>query len=74
MTLDINFADVRVGELKKTCTRCDAALADWRSPWTICYDPMWENNVWGGDSHEYRGFLCQKCAEDLLTPSPKAVE
>lgn len=37
-----------------------------RGPWSICYDPEWKRNTWGGETHEYRGWLCQACAERLL--------
>jgi hypothetical protein len=37
-----------------------------RSPWSVCFDPSYRENVWGGDTHEIKGYLCQDCAETLL--------
>ena len=48
------------------CIICKKELSGKDSPWSICYDPAWKRNVWGGDSHEYRALLCQDCAEKLL--------
>lgn len=61
-------------EVMKTdrCSLCDSVLDDGDSPWSICYDPLLKLNIWGGDTHEYRAFLCQECAEKLLSPNEKA--
>ena len=49
------------------CAMCSCKLKCGDSPWSICFDPEWRHNCWGGDSHQYRGRLCQACAEELLT-------
>lgn len=29
--------------------------------WTLCYDPMYLTNVWGGDTHDVMGNICMEC-------------
>lgn len=36
------------------------------TPWSLCYDPSWKTNVWGGDTHEHRGALCPSCATNII--------
>ena len=50
------------------CLICGKEISpDGGSPYSVCYDPAWEYNVWGGDSHEYIGYLCWDCGEKLKT-------
>lgn len=28
---------------------------------SVCSDPCWRNNVWGGDTHKILGYICLKC-------------
>jgi len=35
------------------------------SPYSICYDLSYKTNVWGGDSHEYVGYICEECGAKL---------
>lgn len=53
----------------ETCSVCSTPLKDGDSPWSVCFDPLWKDNVWGGDSHEIRAVICQECAERILTPT-----
>lgn len=55
------------------CSLCGAELDNGFSPWSICFDPFFDRNLWGGDSHEYRALLCQECAEKLLGQNAKVV-
>lgn len=52
----------------KTCFICDKKPKkkgrNW-SPYSVCYDPMYKKNTWGGDSHEYVGLLCDDCMRTL---------
>lgn len=50
----------------KTCVYCEQPLGE--SPFTICYDPAWRENVWGGDTHAPTGWLCLPCGEGLSEP------
>ena len=34
-------------------------------PWSICFDPMWEKNCWGGDTHEIVGYICEGCITEM---------
>lgn len=44
------------------CLNCGKTFTEkWQTPWSICYDPSYKTNVWGGDSHEYIGYLCGRC-------------
>lgn len=61
------YNDLPEKQKEGCCSLCDAPLEGHSSPWSICFDPSWEGNVWGGDTHEYRAVLCQECAEKLLT-------
>ncbi len=49
-----------------SCVVCGTVLGIDGSPWSICYDEEYEHNIWGGDSHEYRAYLCQNCATNLI--------
>ena len=53
-------------EREDRCVVCRNKLEDGDSPWSICFDPEWKRNCWGGDSHEYRALLCQGCAENMI--------
>lgn len=48
------------------CILCHNDLPDGDSPWSICYDPEWKRNVWGGDTHEYIAMLCESCAKEII--------
>ena len=47
------------------CIICKIELDDKGTPYSVCYDPEFEHNVWGGDSHEYVGYLCKSCFDGL---------
>ncbi len=47
------------------CCQCNAPLHGGDSPWSVCFDPCYKSNVWGGDTHEVCGLLCQKCAASV---------
>ncbi len=32
------------------------------TPYSICYDPEWRVNIWGGDTHRYLAYICEACA------------
>ena len=50
------------------CCVCHDHIEDF-CPWSICYDPEVKRNIWGGDTHEYKGYFCQSCAQKILSPS-----
>jgi hypothetical protein len=62
------FEDIGRPESLDWCAICGIMLDD--SAWSVCFDPCYARcyarNVWGGDTHEYRAYLCQSCAERLL--------
>lgn len=49
----------------KSCLLCDVPLPAEGTRWSVCEDAAFESNVWGGDSHEYVGYLCDECGERL---------
>lgn len=61
------YQDIDNEDEKNKCVRCGSELHGGHSPWSICFDPYWQENVWGGDSHETRGMFCQVCAEKIIT-------
>ena len=60
------YKDIETDCNMTVCHLCKKDLSKISSPWSICYDPYYKENIWGGDSHEYRALLCQDCAEKLL--------
>lgn len=62
------FRDIETRDSMDACHLCGKRMKD--SPWSICYDPFYSQNSWGGDTHEYKALLCQKCAEGLLLKKP----
>ena len=50
------------------CLICGKKIPD-DSPYSVCFDPDYKRNVWGGDSHQYIGLLCE---EDGLKLNKKA--
>jgi hypothetical protein len=42
-----------------TCIKCKCEMNN--GAHTICFDPEWERNVWGGDTHKILGWLCGEC-------------
>jgi hypothetical protein len=53
-------------EEKDKCLLCDEILTEeGTSPYSLCYDPSYKTNCWGGDSHDYIGFFCRKCGKKL---------
>lgn len=44
------------------CLLCDAEV-DYSCSFSVCDDPEHLANVWGGDTHEYVGYLCDECGE-----------
>lgn len=57
-------AQIFVGCPFKFCLLCKMPLGN--SPYSVCYDASFERNVWGGDSHDYVGYICVKCGNRLL--------
>jgi hypothetical protein len=51
------------------CLICHRNIKD--GPYCVCYDPDWKINVWGGDSHRYVGYLCNKCGKKLQKEANK---
>jgi hypothetical protein len=33
--------------------------------WSVCYDPFADTNVWGGDTHVYKAYICDGCAAKI---------
>ena len=50
---------------KSHCLFCKKTLNDKHTAYSVCYDPCWKENVWGGDSHQYIGYLCDECGEEM---------
>jgi hypothetical protein len=46
------------------CLVCGEKLTD--SALSICFDPQWKHNVWGGDTHETISYLHETCIEKLI--------
>ena len=65
------YSDIKTKDDFNKCVWCREKLND--SPWSICYDPLWKRNVWGGDSHKYKALLCQDCASELLKSVAKDI-
>lgn len=63
--MEKEYKDIKT-KLSNNCTLCNCSLKNNDSPWSICYDSEWRHNSWGGDTHEFRGLLCQNCVEKLL--------
>lgn len=64
--LDDKYKHIKVNYKSDRCVKCSCKLDDGNSPWSICFDPEWIHNCWGGDTHKYCGLLCQACAENIL--------
>ena len=62
-----SYKDIKTDFSMSICKLCKKKLLNNSSPWSLCYDPQYKINIWGGDTHEYRGILCQECAEKLLS-------
>ena len=56
------------------CVLCDKPIEAGHSPFSICYDPEWEHNVWGGDTHESLGLLCVQCGEKIAPETFAAIQ
>lgn len=54
------------------CGICLSAVA--HGPVSICYDPHWEINIWGGDSHRYICAMCDACFQKMLATLEKKRE
>jgi len=68
MTVDQNIYEDLARDCEEgICTMCKSKLPGGDTPWSICFDKEYKRNCWGGDSHEYRGILCQDCAVRILT-------
>lgn len=63
--MPLEWTDYALEPDMHTCCSCGAKF-DYLSPWSVCYDPEYKRNVWGGDTHLMRGYLCQACAKKLL--------
>lgn len=46
--------------MKVPCAICGEPSND-TGKFTVCHDPEFAANVWGGDTHEVIGHVCQKC-------------
>lgn len=46
------------------CVICKREVPE-NNPFGIYYDPEAEYNVWGGDTYETLGALCEECVENL---------
>jgi predicted RNA-binding Zn-ribbon protein involved in translation (DUF1610 family) len=54
-------------KLMERCLVCRKDITNKNgSPYSVCYDPHWETNVWGGDSHKHVGYLCENCGKKLV--------
>lgn len=48
------------------CLLCNIEIKDDQgSPYSVCLDQCWKQNTWGGDTHEYLGYLCEKCGKEI---------
>lgn len=48
------------------CTVCGSFIFNKDvGEYTICYDPEWKRNIWGGDTHKEIGLICRDCGEKL---------
>ncbi len=48
------------------CFMCEKKLGE-GTAWSVCYDPEYESNVWGSDTHEAKAFLCNHCGDLVKT-------
>lgn len=46
------------------CLKCLKEI-EGKSPYSLCFDPDYVGNTWGGDSHDYIGFFCVECGDEL---------
>jgi hypothetical protein len=46
------------------CFICHKRISN--SSWSVCYDPEYKHNVWGGDSHQYVSYIHDKCVKKIL--------
>lgn len=53
-----------MNDKKDHCLLCGEEIKG-GSPYSVCYDPHHEGNVWGGDTHEYIGYICEKCGRKI---------
>ena len=61
----MSYKDIEFDSSDKVCCSCGIKLEEGESPWNVSYDPEYKVNVWGGDTYEFKGSLCQSCAESL---------
>ena len=40
---------IKVDSQIDQCGICGCVLEGGDSPWSICFDPHWEGDMWGGD-------------------------
>ena len=50
------------------CVICDTPVGA-GGAYSVCVDPMWKENSWGGDSHHVVGRVCHWCGEKLRKAS-----
>lgn len=49
------------------CLICGKEVSKNGTPYTVCKDEFYKHNVWGGDSHEIIGYVCEDCFKKLHT-------
>lgn len=57
----MKYKDIEFMKSDTCCCNCGEELEGEDSPWVVSFDPMYKVNMWGGDTYEFRGHLCQKC-------------
>lgn len=54
------------------CLLCGAELGHEKgSAYSVCFDEPWIRNHWGGETHEYIGYLCDACGKRLQEVSSR---
>lgn len=49
---------------KASCLICEQTLTG-PTRHSVCDDPQFAENMWGGDSHRIIGYLCDECGERM---------
>ena len=47
------------------CPLCKKNDCPEEGPFSICFDPDWRRNVWGGETHYYMCQICNECGDEL---------
>ena len=56
----------------KPCPICKKPTEE-DGPFSLCFDPVWRGNMWGGDSHEYVCFVCEDCGRRVAMEHGKEI-